>query len=82
MLPVEVKSCKDYAFHLALNNILKNEEYHIPEAIVLCNNNVRVDGNVIYLPVYMTMFLHRMTVVDAGEYIPDISALQNWQENE
>ena len=82
VLPVEVKSGKDYAFHLALNNILKNEEYHIPEAIVLCNNNVRVDGNVIYLPVYMTMFLHRMTVVDVGEYIPDISALQNLQENE
>lgn len=38
VLPIEVKSGKDYAFHLALNNILSNEEYNIPEAIVLCND--------------------------------------------
>lgn len=76
ILPVEVKSGKDYAFHLALNNILSNTEYNIPEAIVLCNDNVRVDGKVVYLPVYMAMFLQRKRESNAGEYIPDISALQ------
>lgn len=76
ILPVEVKSGKDYAFHLALNNILSNAEYNIPEAIVLCNDNVRVDGKVVYLPVYTAMFLQRKREINAGEYIPDISALQ------
>lgn len=76
ILPVEVKSGKDYAFHLALNNILSNAEYNIPEAIVLCNDNVRVDGKVVYLPVYMAMFLQRKRESNAGEYIPDISALR------
>ena len=76
ILPVEVKSGKDYAFHLALNNILSNAEYNIPEAIVICNDNVRVDGKVVYLPVYMAMFLQHKRESNAGEYIPDISALQ------
>ena len=75
ILPVEVKSGKNYAFHLALNNILSNAEYNIPEAIVLCNENVHIEGKVVYLPVYMTMFLQRKRASNAGEYIPDISAL-------
>ena len=72
---MEVKYGKDYAFHLALNNILSNAEYNIPEAIVLCNDNVRIDGKVVYLPIYMVMFLQRKRDSIAGEYIPDISAL-------
>ena len=75
LLPVEVKSGKNYAFHLALNNLLNNEDYRIPEAFVLCNDNVRVEGKVTYLPVYMTMFLQRKGGITTGEYIPDISAL-------
>lgn len=75
LLPVEVKSGKNYAFHLALNNLLNNEDYRIPEAFVLCNDNVRVEGKVTYLPVYMTLFLQRKGGITTGEYIPDISAL-------
>lgn len=75
LLPVEVKSGKNYAFHLALNNLLNNEDYRIPEAFVLCNDNVRVEGKVTYLPVYMTLFLQRKGGITTREYIPDISAL-------
>ena len=75
ILPTEVKSGKDYEFHLALNNILGNEQYGIPEAITLCNDNVSKRGKVVYLPVYMTMFLKRKQEVTAGEFVPDISAL-------
>ena len=72
----DVQRGKDYAFHLALNNILSNAEYNIPEAIVLCNDNVRIDGKVVYLPIYMAMFLQRKREsIAGGEYIPDISAL-------
>lgn len=74
---MEVKSGKDYAFHLALNNILSNEEYDIPEAVVLCHDNLRVDGKVIYAPVYMVMFLQRVRESVTLEYNPDISALQD-----
>ncbi len=56
-LYLEVKSGKDYRRHSALDNVLASPNYHIPEAFVLCNDNVMVDGKVVYLPIYMTMFL-------------------------
>ena len=57
VLTIEVKSGKDYQRHVALDNVLASPNYHIPEAVVLCNDNVKVDGKITYLPIYMTMFL-------------------------
>lgn len=56
ILPIEVKSGKDYKRHSALNNALNNTSYnkYISEAIVLCNDNVKVINNITYLPVYMS----------------------------
>lgn len=56
-VPLEVKSGKDYARHVALNNVMKNAEYGINEAIVLCNDNLSIRGNVTYAPIYMLMFI-------------------------
>ena len=56
-IPIEVKSGKDYQTHSALNNITSNKEYGIQKAIVLCNDNIRVDGKTLYLPIYMAMFI-------------------------
>ncbi len=57
VLPIEVKSGKDYKRHVALNNLLKSSEYHIDEAYVLSEANVsserREGGTVRYLPLYM-----------------------------
>lgn len=64
VLPIEVKSGKDYIRHRALNNILDCSEYTIPEALVLCNDNLSADGRVRYVPVYMTMFLHKNAGTD------------------
>jgi len=63
VLPIEVKSGKDYARHNALSNVLSNPEYDIPRAIVLCQENVKVQGKITYLPVYMAMFLKRQPPV-------------------
>lgn len=57
VLPVEVKSGKDYTRHSALDNVLNVEEYDIPEAFVFSSANISVDGKVVYYPVYMAMFL-------------------------
>lgn len=59
ILPIEVKSGKDYETHRALSNLLKCDEYHLQEAIVFNNGNLRVDGKVVYAPIYMTMFLEK-----------------------
>lgn len=56
-LPIEVKSGKDFTRHSALNNVLSNSDYKIDDAIVLNTFNVRQEGKVTYLPIYMTMFL-------------------------
>lgn len=57
VLPIEVKSGKDYKLHTALNNLLGTEEFGISEAFVLSEANVsvgeRCGKKVVYLPLYM-----------------------------
>ncbi|MBR4531317.1 DUF4143 domain-containing protein [bacterium] len=56
-VPIEVKSCKDYNVHSALNNFVSNEDYHVKKAYVLSNERtVMQKGKIVYLPVYFVMF--------------------------
>lgn len=57
VLPIEVKSGKAYERHRALSNIMDNEEYAIPNAIVFCQENIQIKNRLVYLPIYMLMFL-------------------------
>lgn len=57
VLPIEVKSGKDYDTHRALSNIMDCNEYDLSEAVVFNNDNLRVEGKIVYAPIYMTMFL-------------------------
>ena len=57
VLPIEVKSGKDYEKHSALDNVMAAHEYGIEEAYVFTNDNVKVDGKLTYFPIYMAMFL-------------------------
>ena len=59
VLPIEVKSGKDYEYHHALANILDNVEYNLNKAIILCNDNVSIDGKKTYLPIYMATFIRK-----------------------
>ena len=72
IIPLEVKSGKDYQRHVALRNILSNQEYAIHNAIVLCNKNISTDGEILYAPIYMTMFLHHRAMENALIYHPDL----------
>ena len=57
VVPIEVKSGKDYTVHSALNTFIKNEEYNIKRAYVVSNQrNVIQEGKVIYIPIYYIMF--------------------------
>ena len=69
VLPIEVKSGKDYEKHSALDNVMSVKEYAIEEAYVFTNDNVKVKGKLTYLPIYMVMFLKE----DLIEFM-DISA--------
>lgn len=57
ILPIEVKSGKDYEKHSALDNVMDVAEYGIREAIVFANDNVKTSGRITYYPIYMAMFL-------------------------
>lgn len=57
ILPIEVKSGKDYTIHSALNHCINNQEYNIGEAFVFANCNIEKKGKVTYLPVYMVCFM-------------------------
>ena len=56
-LPIEVKSGKVYNKHSALNNLMNTKEYGIEEAFIFTNDNVKINGKLNYLPMYMVMFL-------------------------
>lgn len=77
VMPLEVKSGKAYTRHRALDNVLGNGQYEIPEAIVFCNENVRTEGDkIFYCPVYMAGFLRKETVDGDLLYAIDLSVLQ------
>ena len=62
VLPIEVKSGKDYETHRALSNIMDCDEYDLPQAIVFNNDNLQVVGKIVYAPIYMVMFLEKNNI--------------------
>lgn len=60
VLPIEVKSGKDYQIHHALNTFASNEDYRIKKGIVLSNErDIHVKGIITYMPVYYVMFIEQ-----------------------
>ena len=62
VVPIEVKSGKDYKVHSALNNVKENNVYSIKQAFVLSNFNISNDGIITYYPIYMTMFIDERSI--------------------
>ena len=59
VLPIEVKSGKDYTVHSALDNLMAVPDYHIVSSIVLSNEReIKKKGNILYLPIYYVMFIN------------------------
>lgn len=56
VLPIEVKSGRDYQIHSALDKFLQVKEYNIQQAFVLSNaQKVEVKDGITYLPIYYIM---------------------------
>ncbi|MGN0310670.1 MAG: ATP-binding protein [Bacteroides sp.] len=63
VLPIEVKSGKDFTSHKALDRFLANKEYHIPYGIVLDNEReVYTKEHVTYMPIYYIMCIERTAI--------------------
>ena len=70
VLPIEVKSGKDYTVHSALDNLLETPDYHIQKAVVLSNEReVSMKNSITYLPVYYCMFYQKDFVRDEGALV-------------
>jgi len=68
VLPLEIKSGKDYYIHSALNKLLEIKEYNIKRAYVLSNEQLVIQKNgIVYMPIYNIMFFNPGTEV-VGEF--------------
>ncbi len=56
VIPIEIKSGKDYQVHSALDKFLQIKEYNIHQAFVLSNaQQVEIKNGITYLPIYYIM---------------------------
>ena len=77
VLPIEVKSGKDYSIHRALLNIMNVKEFNLEKALVLCNDNLRIDNKIIYTPIYMIMFIRKSSISSDIIFKADITGLSS-----
>lgn len=77
VLPVEIKSGKDYYRHNAMDNVLEVPEYAIDEGYVFCNGNIEMCGKITYYPIYMIMFLYKKELPNEILFHSDYSDLND-----
>ena len=75
VLPIEVKSGKDYKVHRALSNIMDCGEFNLNRALIFNNSNLKVEGKLTYAPIYMAMFLKQEISDEDSIYKIDLSEL-------
>lgn len=57
VMPIEIKSGKDYTIHSASDKFLSNPDYNVKKAYVLSNEQrVFTSGGITYMPIYYIMF--------------------------
>ena len=64
VLPIEIKSVKDYKRHNALSNVMATPEYDIPRAVVFSNGNMEVIGKITDCPIFMLIYLQPQAMAD------------------
>ena len=57
VVPIEIKSGKDFKRHNALSNVMATHDYGINTAFVMSNSNLSCSNRINYLPIYMLMFI-------------------------
>ena len=67
LLPLEVKSGRDYSIHSALNGFTSNPGYGVKKAYVLSNNReIKTNGAICYVPIYNIMFIRNQPIEMLG----------------
>ncbi len=76
IVPVEIKSGKDYRKHQALDNALQSAEWRMSDGVVFCHGNVEKGNRVLYLPWYMIMFFRQKKLEEKRMVEVDLSGLR------
>ncbi len=72
VLPIEVKSGKDYKVHSALDNFINTPDYNIKNAVVLYSGQkVYQENGITYLPIYYVMFMCNESASAEDTLIPE-----------
>ena len=76
VLPLEIKSGKDYTGHSALNKFLEAPEYGIGRAIVFSNEReIYKKKGVTYMPIYYCMFLQKEVTDSDAVILPELETV-------
>lgn len=76
VLPLEVKSGKDYTGHSALSKFLEAPEYGIGRAIVFSNEReIYKKKGVTYMPIYYCMFLQKEVTDSDAVILPELETV-------
>ena len=75
VIPIEIKSGKDYYRHNAMDNVLNQTDYGVEEGYVFCNGNVETACRITYFPIYMLMFLQKKELPEEILFETDFSDL-------
>ena len=69
VLPIAVKSGKDYRTHSALNHFVKSGVYPVKQGLVLSNDReIKKNGKICYMPIYNVMFFESERNEDLADY--------------
>lgn len=69
VLPIEVKSGKNYTIHSAIDNLLSISDYNIKSGLILSNSReIRTSGKITHMPVYYIMFINADQVDESEIY--------------
>ncbi len=80
VIPIEVKSGKDYNMHAALDRFMKNDDYSVNKAYVFSNSGeIRNEDEITYLPVYMCMFLEKDDFREKGISFDKPLTMEEWE---
>lgn len=56
IIPIEVKSSKNYTYS-SLNKLISKYKDYLAQPIIIHTSDLKIENNILYLPIYMTMLL-------------------------
>lgn len=70
VLPIEVKSGRDYMIHSAIDKFLDNKEYPVTHGVVLSNDReIKTVGKITYYPIYFVIFFKSTESFGSNTYL-------------